>query len=71
MARVVRGQVLSLKSQPFMEAARAVGVGWFGQFRRHLLPNLAALADRVVQVHLAAVERLATRPAEPPAPPWP
>jgi ABC-type dipeptide/oligopeptide/nickel transport system permease subunit len=41
MARVVRGQVLSLKSQPFMEAARAVGVGWFGQFRRHLLPNLA------------------------------
>jgi oligopeptide transport system permease protein len=40
MARVVRGQVLSLKSQPFMEAARAMGVGWFGQFRRHLLPNL-------------------------------
>ena len=41
MARVVRGQVLSLKNQPFMEAARAMGVGWFGQFRRHLLPNLA------------------------------
>ncbi len=40
MARVVRGQVLSLKAQPFMEAARAMGVGWFGQFRRHLLPNL-------------------------------
>jgi len=33
--------VLSLKNQPFMEAARAMGVGWFGQFRRHLLPNLA------------------------------
>ncbi len=41
MARVVRGQVLSLKNQPFMEAARAMGVGWSGQFRRHLLPNLA------------------------------
>lgn len=40
MARVVRGQVLSLKAQPFMEAARAMGAGWFGQFRRHLLPNL-------------------------------
>jgi len=40
MARVIRGQVLSLKAQPFMEAARAMGVGWFGQFRRHLLPNL-------------------------------
>jgi oligopeptide transport system permease protein len=40
MARVVRGQVLSLKAQPFMEAARAIGVPWRAQFRRHLLPNL-------------------------------
>lgn len=40
MARVVRGQVLSLKSQPFMEAARAMGVPWQGQFFRHLLPNV-------------------------------
>jgi oligopeptide transport system permease protein len=40
MARVIRGQVLSLKSQPFMEAARAVGVPWRRQFTRHLLPNL-------------------------------
>jgi ABC-type dipeptide/oligopeptide/nickel transport system permease subunit len=40
MARVVRGQVLSLKAQPFMEAARALGVPWGRQFVRHLLPNL-------------------------------
>lgn len=40
MARVVRGQVLSLKAQPFMESARAIGVPWMGQFFRHLLPNL-------------------------------
>jgi oligopeptide transport system permease protein len=40
MARVVRGQVLSLKAQPFMEAARAIGVPWWGQFSRHLVPNL-------------------------------
>lgn len=40
MARVVRGQVLSLKAQPFMEAARAIGVPIWGQFTRHLLPNL-------------------------------
>jgi ABC-type dipeptide/oligopeptide/nickel transport system permease subunit len=40
MARVVRGQVLSLKGQPFMEAARAMGVPWGRQFTRHLLPNL-------------------------------
>lgn len=40
MARVVRGQVLSLKAQPFMEAARAIGVPVHRQFLRHLLPNL-------------------------------
>jgi ABC-type dipeptide/oligopeptide/nickel transport system permease subunit len=40
MARVIRGQVLSLKAQPFMEAARAMGVPVRRQFLRHLLPNL-------------------------------
>ena len=40
MARVIRGQVLSLKAQPFMEAARAIGVPVHRQFLRHLLPNL-------------------------------
>lgn len=40
MARVIRGQVLSLKAQPFMEAARAMGVPPVHQFLRHLLPNL-------------------------------
>lgn len=42
MARVVRGQVLSLKAQPFMEAARAGAVPVRRQFTRHLLPNLIA-----------------------------
>lgn len=40
MSRVIRGQVLSLKAQPFMEAARATGVPVWRQFARHLLPNL-------------------------------
>jgi ABC-type dipeptide/oligopeptide/nickel transport system permease subunit len=40
MARVIRGQVLSLKQQPFMEACRATGVPLGRQVRRHLLPNL-------------------------------
>jgi len=40
MARVIRGQVLSLKNQPFVEAARAIGVPFRRQFFRHLLPNL-------------------------------
>ncbi|MCA9300776.1 MAG: ABC transporter permease, partial [Phycisphaerales bacterium] len=40
MARVIRGQVLSLKAQPFVEAARALGVPLPRMFLRHLLPNL-------------------------------
>jgi ABC-type dipeptide/oligopeptide/nickel transport system permease subunit len=40
MARVVRGQVLSLKNQPFVEAALAVGAPTRRIFLKHLLPNL-------------------------------
>lgn len=39
MARVVRGQILSLKNQEFVMAARATGVGTFGIIFRHLIPN--------------------------------
>jgi oligopeptide transport system permease protein len=41
MARVVRGQVLSLRSLPFIEAARASGLTERRIFARHILPNLA------------------------------
>jgi len=40
MARVVRGQVLSLRAQPFVEAARAMGAGPWHILRRHMFPNL-------------------------------
>lgn len=40
MARVVRGQVMSLKAQPFMEACRAMGIPVYRQFLVHLSPNL-------------------------------
>lgn len=39
MARIVRGQVLSLKNQEFVEAARAIGVSPAGIIARHLIPN--------------------------------
>ena len=39
MARVVRGQILSLKNQEFVTAARATGVSVFGIIFRHLVPN--------------------------------
>lgn len=40
MARVIRGQVLSLKERPFVESARAVGASPVRIFFVHLLPNL-------------------------------
>lgn len=40
MARIVRGQVLSLKEREFVEAARAVGARADRILFRHLLPNL-------------------------------
>lgn len=40
MARIVRGQTLSLKNTEFVEAARACGVGPWSIIRRHITPNL-------------------------------
>lgn len=40
MARVIRGQVLSLRAQPFIEATQAMGMRTPRVFVRHLLPNL-------------------------------
>jgi oligopeptide transport system permease protein len=39
MARIVRGQVLSLKNQEFVEAARSIGVPTWKLIFRHLVPN--------------------------------
>lgn len=43
MARVARGEVIALKSMPFVEAARAIGVSRAGILWRHILPNLTGL----------------------------
>jgi oligopeptide transport system permease protein len=40
LARVVRGQVMSLREQPFVEAARALGFSGPRVLGRHILPNL-------------------------------
>ena len=42
VARVVRSSTLSLREQPFVEAARAVGMGEFRIAGRHVLPNTLA-----------------------------
>jgi len=40
MARIVRGQTLSIKNKEFVEAARAGGVSTAKIIRRHIVPNL-------------------------------
>ena len=40
MARIVRGQVLSLREREFVAAARALGAGPARIVVRHILPNL-------------------------------
>ena len=39
MARIVRGQILSLKEQEYITAARTLGAGGFRILLRHLIPN--------------------------------
>jgi oligopeptide transport system permease protein len=41
-ARIVRGQVLSVKQQEYIEAARALGVGSGRIMFRHIVPNIMA-----------------------------
>ncbi|MEI8388187.1 MAG: ABC transporter permease [Verrucomicrobiota bacterium] len=43
MARIVRGQVLALKSRQFIAAAKVLGQSHAGILLRHLLPNLSGV----------------------------
>ena len=43
MARIVRGQVLVLKEQPFLHAAQALGRSHAAIIARHLLPNVSGI----------------------------
>ena len=40
IARIVRGQVLSLREREFVEAAKGLGVGFPGIIWRHMIPNI-------------------------------
>ena len=41
MARVIRGEALRLRAEPFIEAARACGFGPWRVLGRHMLPNMS------------------------------
>jgi len=55
MARIVRGQVLSLKTQPFVQAARALGQSHTKILIRHLLPNLIGIVVVYLTLTIPAV----------------
>lgn len=40
MARIVRGQALSIRRQEYVQAAEALGVSRWGILKRHIVPNL-------------------------------
>jgi peptide/nickel transport system permease protein len=53
-ARVVRAEVLSLRSREFVTEARAIGVGNVTIMRRHLLPNVMAPLATIGTLHVAS-----------------
>ncbi len=58
MARIVRGQVIALRGQPFVEAARSIGAGHAALIFRHLLPN--ALGPIIIYTTLTIPEIMMT-----------
>lgn len=55
MARIVRGQTLSVKQKEFIEAARAGGVGTWGIITRHIVPNVVGPVIVYVTLTIPAV----------------
>jgi peptide/nickel transport system permease protein len=75
-ARLVRGQVLALREEPFVESARAAGASHARVLARHVLPNV--VAPIVVQVSIGVAFALLAETAlsflgvgiKPPEPSW-
>ncbi|OPX23538.1 MAG: hypothetical protein B1H03_01415 [Planctomycetales bacterium 4484_113] len=76
IARVIRGQILSLREQEFIEAARGVGAGHLRIILVHLIPN--CLAPIIVLGTLAVAENILSEAGlsflglgiQPPTPSW-
>ena len=54
-ARIVRGQIITLKENDYVRAARAVGARWHRVLLRHLLPNTLGVLIIAVFLELPAV----------------
>ena len=53
--RVVRGEVLTIRERPYVEAARAVGAGDWRILSRHILPNIAGSIVVIVTLEIPQV----------------
>lgn len=55
MARIIRGQVLSLRSRAFVEASRTLGAGTTRILFRHIIPNILGVAITYVALTLPSI----------------
>lgn len=75
-ARVIRGEVLSVREREFIEAARALGAGDPRLLGRHVLPNVLTTIIVIATLQLAKVVILETSLSflglgvQPPTPDW-
>ena len=75
-ARIVRGSILSVKGQEFIEAARSIGASDFRIITRHIVPN--CLAPIIVQATMSIASAILSTASmsfiglgiEPPTPEW-
>lgn len=76
VARVVRGQVLSVKEQQYVEAARVLGFSDFRIIFKHILPNIMAPVIVISAANFAAAILIESGlsflgiGAQPPTPSW-
>lgn len=54
VARVVRGQIMSVKQMPYVTAAKALGFGHFRIIKNHILPNIMAPVIVIAAANFAA-----------------
>ena len=55
MARIVRGQVLSLRTRAFVEASRALGGGPVRILARHIIPNIFGIVITYLALTMPAI----------------
>jgi oligopeptide transport system permease protein len=54
-ARIVRGQIITLKENDYVRAAKAVGARWYRILTRHLLPNTLGILIIAIFLELPGV----------------